>query len=83
MSILIRHVLLDNKPADIPIEKNYITLTAAHLSLFVFDTVIESKEEAVLPTYATTGCFVMQNSRVPHQNEIIDSFITSVNALIG
>lgn len=51
MSILIRQVLLNNKPVDILINKNKIEKIATHIPTALSDEVIQAEGKAILPAF--------------------------------
>ena len=51
MSILIRHVLLNNKPVDILINKNKIEKIASHIPTALSDEIIQAEGKAILPAF--------------------------------
>lgn len=51
MSILIRHVSLDNQFVDILIEQNKIIRIAPHISTAALDTVVEAEGKAIFPAF--------------------------------
>ncbi len=51
MSILIRHILLDNKPVDILIHKNKIEKIADHIPTALSDEIIQAEGKAILPAF--------------------------------
>ena len=51
MSILIRHVLLDNKPVDILINNNKIERIADHIPTALSDEIILGEGKAITPAF--------------------------------
>lgn len=51
MSILIRHVLLNNTPVDILINQNKIEKIATHIPTALSDTVIQAEGKAIQPAF--------------------------------
>jgi len=51
MSILIRQVLLNNKPVDILINKNKIEKIASHIPTALSDEIVQAEGKAILPAF--------------------------------